>query len=209
VCWTNERFGFATKHPRKSNDASEALERALYGKIYYNATHGITSISSSVRSLDLMTLCWIIVLLPSTACGGIRPPETADGGYLRLPTEEQYLIYNSPYRQATFMRDKIALTMTMRSPGLFQHIILISQIIGLLRSLGLTFPDMQSSPNETLPSSESGSQPDEDVVHPAKRPRKGPALRAINVWSHARSPLPYEPSRAPSSHQWFYCSRCD
>ena len=65
-------------------------------------------------------------------------------------------------------------------------------------SLGLTFPDVQSSPNETLPSSESGSQPDDDLVHPAKRPRKGPAPRAINVWSHARSPLPHEPSRAPT-----------
>jgi hypothetical protein len=38
--------------------------------------------------------CWIIVLLPSTACGGIRPPETADGGPLRLPTEEQYLRFS-------------------------------------------------------------------------------------------------------------------
>jgi hypothetical protein len=36
----------------------------------------------------------------------IRPTETADGGYLRLPTEEQYLIYNSPYRQATFIREQ-------------------------------------------------------------------------------------------------------
>jgi hypothetical protein len=34
------------------------------------------------------------VLLPSAACGGIRPTETADGGPLRLPTEEQYLIYS-------------------------------------------------------------------------------------------------------------------
>jgi hypothetical protein len=34
------------------------------------------------------------VLLPSTACGGIRPTETADGGPLRLPIEEQYLIYS-------------------------------------------------------------------------------------------------------------------
>jgi hypothetical protein len=33
------------------------------------------------------------MLLPSTACGGIRPIETADGCPLRLPTEEQYLIY--------------------------------------------------------------------------------------------------------------------
>jgi hypothetical protein len=37
--------------------------------------------------------CWINVSLTSTACGGIRPMETADGGTLRLPTEEQYLIY--------------------------------------------------------------------------------------------------------------------
>jgi hypothetical protein len=62
------------------------------------------------------------VLLPGTACGGIRPTETAVGGYLRLPTEEQYLIYNSPYRQANFMRDKIALTMTMRSLGLLEQV---------------------------------------------------------------------------------------
>jgi hypothetical protein len=49
-------------------------------------------------STDYPNSCWIIVLLPSTACGGIRPTETTDGGHLRLPTEEQYLIYNSPYR---------------------------------------------------------------------------------------------------------------
>lgn len=32
-------------------------------------------------------LCWMIVLLPSAACGGFRPMATADGGRLRLPTE--------------------------------------------------------------------------------------------------------------------------
>jgi hypothetical protein len=32
------------------------------------------------------------VLLPSTACGDIRLTETADGGPLRLPTEEQHRI---------------------------------------------------------------------------------------------------------------------
>jgi hypothetical protein len=41
-----------------------------------------------------MSRCWTIVLIPSTACGGIQPMETADGGPLELPTEEQYLIYS-------------------------------------------------------------------------------------------------------------------
>jgi hypothetical protein len=63
--------------------------------------------------------------------------------------------------------------------------------------------------NVTPLSSESGSPPDDDLIHPAKRPRRGPAPRAINLWSHARSSLPHEPSRAPSGHRWFYCSRCD
>jgi hypothetical protein len=34
------------------------------------------------------TSSWMIVLLPSTACGSIRSTEIADGGPLRLRTEE-------------------------------------------------------------------------------------------------------------------------
>lgn len=69
--------------------------------------------------------------------------------------------------------------------------------------------DVHSNHNGIPLSSESGSQPDDDLIHPAKRPRKGRAPRAVALWSHARSPLPHEPSRAPSGHRWFYCSRCD
>jgi hypothetical protein len=62
------------------------------------------------------------VLLPSTVCGGIRPTDTADGGYLRLPTEEQYLIYKQSLPTGYFHeRQHSTLTMTIRSLGLFQH----------------------------------------------------------------------------------------
>jgi hypothetical protein len=48
-------------------------------------------------------------------------------------------------------------------------------------------PGVHSSPSGTLLSSESGSQPDDDLIHPVERPRKGPTPRAINVWLHVRS----------------------
>ena len=83
------------------------------------------------------------------------------------------------------------------------------EIFGEASNLDSRRPDVHSNPCGTPLSSESGSQPDDDLIHPVKRPRKGPAPRAINLWSHARSPLPHEPSRAPSGHRWFYCSRCD
>lgn len=62
-------------------------------------------------------------------------------------------------------------------------------------------PGVHSSTCGTPLSSESGFQPDDDLVHPVKRQRKGPAPRAINIWLHTRSPLPHEPSRAPSGHR--------
>lgn len=41
--------------------------------------------------------------------------------------------------------------------------------------------DVHSGPDKTPLSSESGSQPDDDLIHPAKRPRKGPAPRTMNI----------------------------
>jgi hypothetical protein len=68
---------------------------------------------------------------------------------------------------------------------------------------------VQSSPNLTPLSSESGSPPDDDLIHPDKSSEERTAPRAITVWSHARSPLPHESSRTLSGHQWFDSSGYD
>jgi hypothetical protein len=77
VCYKYSTITKESAHSSYSKDNTEATE----------------SIKYLALNVILVPTCWIIVLLPSTACGGIRPTETADGGYLRLPTEEQYLIY--------------------------------------------------------------------------------------------------------------------
>lgn len=65
-------------------------------------------------------------------------------------------------------------------------------------------------PDDAIRSSQSTSQPDDDLLSPpAKRLKKGPKRRVEELWKHSRAFLPHEEKQNRHGQEMFYCKYCN